>query len=153
MTYQIGPVIGVGRTKTEARADAERAAAQAMNGEYRPVILTRDGHTALVWRTPFSGWQYHIIAPGQTDNRMTSSSLPDPRRIWDLPDLDPVKAHLVQNTWTPDTDDNEAAAYAGKRGPEILSWCKWQRRMRELMDSGMSMEEARYFIDYGRPRP
>lgn len=55
-----GMLCGVGTTKTLAKADLEAKVEQAITGSYDPELITFDGETVLVHRTP-QGWAYRAI--------------------------------------------------------------------------------------------
>ena len=72
ITYDIGPVTGIGRTKTVARKDAEEKAAKAMHGMGSPYFMHWKGAVIVIWKS-IEWWSYRIIwsydIPHLTDER------------------------------------------------------------------------------------
>ncbi len=61
---------GYGPTKAEAKQDAERRLAAAMDGSYTPrVFRFPAGYLGVITREPFSGWEYTILGPQETVRR------------------------------------------------------------------------------------
>lgn len=54
---------GSGSNLKEAKADAARQLAEAMEGDYNPRLISWRGVLALVARDPKTGWGYRILHP------------------------------------------------------------------------------------------
>lgn len=118
--YRIGPIVGRGQTKTEARRYAETQAAEALTGTYLPVVvIAENGACAVGWRTP-DGWcgqidtgpAGRIVAGGGLGLYPDGTTREDMRRnlaAWLADILAPSNAPADHPppTWLPESEHSE----------------------------------------------
>lgn len=68
-TIRFAGVEWTGKNKREALAEADQRLAQAIAGDWRPIVLCAGGLELLGWRTPETGWGYLTRETGKRDGR------------------------------------------------------------------------------------
>lgn len=139
-TYAIGPVVGTGRTKTEARADAERKAADWLGR------LTDDGVRILAY-----GGEARVVVPLQDGTAVYSgngsssySGECDTAKIVRREAL-----HLAQLAWdgkTVDPPADLAWRFGRDETSDWFNWIAWQQSYKAWRDYGLNDQDARYYV-------
>lgn len=140
-------VTGTGRTKTEARQQAEEAITARLaevEGDYDPRLLSWRSNLVLIYRRPLDGWVYvHLTSP--EDGLRTGRLMGGCYSSDTLAQIEAsVRLHLAEQGWTPEE---------GPEPPDILTqederqefrlWARWQLAYRAARERGLADEEAR----------
>ena len=126
---------GEGKNLTEAKKDAGRKAERAITGSYTPLLISADGHSALVYRIPASGWWYVILHPEREQKQSlygisTGEDRDDTERR--------ARMHLAQNIFSPNGPTGLEVIKDRRDRKEHLSWLRFQYCYRAWREAGES---------------
>lgn len=134
-SYSIGPVREEARTKTEARTNAESAAASILDELGTPIHFAAGDYCILVYRSVY-GWGSRILRD-ETGWRHTSSHnyTDDYQQA-----CDSAIIQLAQLSWKPGYGLRAHRDLASRMNgnPDFRSWAKWQLRFRHARANGLN---------------
>lgn len=141
-TYSIGPVVGMGRTKTEARADAERRAADwLLAADMGPQWVSVGENAVCIWASGPDQWTIkYVVRDGkpyrQLGCSMTSGPLPEVVRRYAL--------SLAQDAWDGGDEPHPDALgmFTGREMSDWRSWVRFQQRYRNARQAGFDDNEC-----------
>jgi hypothetical protein len=149
-TYSIGPVTGCGRTKTEARENAERAAGEWLLAANMGPRIVRVGDNAVcIYASGADQWTIkHVMRDGKPYQQYGSSTISGP-----LPDVVRWQAYsLAQNAWDGSDEPHPEAAehFTKAEWSEWRGWVRFQRRYVAARNAGFGDNECyEYAHQYG----
>lgn len=131
---------GYGQTMTEAKADLQQQIGKALSDTYTPWMMTKNGWTVLVYRTPYIGWVYSLIHPG--DNEPNCCTM-DSKGKEDA--ISSARFHLAQTCQNYDTGydstDLMDPSDVGKINA-LKDYFQWQCCYRAWRKAGLTDDEA-----------
>ena len=158
----VGGVTGQGRTKTEARADAEAKIERWLEGDYTPIYLSCQGVQALVWREPQLGWMYSLLRPERVEvarehrdrlHGISSSEQATHEQKKDT--LRRARVHMAQNIFSIEDQSRGVIGHTGLEAilnkddrHEHARWVVWQYNYMAWKDAGASDTDAHTYASY-----
>jgi hypothetical protein len=130
------------KNMSDALADLLRQVQQTYVGNYFPTIVTYRSQSMIIYRTPYSGWEYApllsdgglgISTPSTSDRISSFDSSREAERA--------ARKHLAQMVWNGEEERSWAIIDKDDQASFTI-WAKYQKRVAYYKQGGMSQEEA-----------
>ena len=146
-------MVGCGKTKAEAKRDAESQIVQALDGSYTPRIFRFPaGYIGIVARCNprwyAQRWEYFYLRPGEEQ----SPASPSTCSAFDTPDRAEraLRNHVAQLLIGLTEDDGMSVLVEETDRRDHADYLGWQVHYKALRASGHSEQDAHQMARYGR---
>ena len=123
-----------------ALADLLRQVQQAYTGNYFPTIITYRSQSMIIYRSPYSGWEYSILV---SDDVLSLPSTYD--RIGPFDGSNEAeraaRMQLAKKVWNCEEERSWVIIDKDDQASFTI-WAKWKKRVAYYRKGGMSQEEA-----------
>lgn len=138
----IGEASGKGQTADEAVNNLKSTIQQAFHASYETYVINFRNVLAIGWRNLY-GWSYQMIDVPDMGTNL--------HKLWGVCSgyetakemISHMRSHLAQNCWDGEEEASPIIEDA-KDQHEFGRWTRWQKRYRELKETGMDDTAIRW---------